>query len=46
MTKKIAVVAHAGKTLEGGLPQLRRSLAEHGVEDPMWAEVPKSREAP
>jgi diacylglycerol kinase (ATP) len=46
VTKKIAVVAHAGKTIEGGLPQLRRSLAEHGVEDPMWAEVSKSREAP
>jgi diacylglycerol kinase family enzyme len=43
---KIAVVAHAGKTIEGGLPQLRRSLAEHGVEHPMWAEVSKSREAP
>ena len=43
---KIAVVAHAGKTIEGGLPQLRRSLAEHGVEQPMWAEVSKSREAP
>ena len=28
------------------MPQLRRSLAEHGVEDPMWAEVPKSRKAP
>jgi YegS/Rv2252/BmrU family lipid kinase len=43
---KIAVVAHAGKSIEGGLPQLRRSLAEHGVEHPMWAEVSKSREAP
>jgi diacylglycerol kinase (ATP) len=43
---KVAVVAHAGKTLEGGLPELRRALARHGVDDPFWAEVPKSRKAP
>ena len=43
---RIAVVAHAGKTLEGGLPELRRTLARHGVDDPFWVEVPKSRKAP
>jgi len=43
---KVAVVAHAGKTLEGGLPQLRRTLAEAGVAEPLWVEVPKSKRAP
>ena len=43
---KVAVVAHAGKTLEGGLPQLRRALKAAGVGDPLWFEVPKSKRAP
>jgi YegS/Rv2252/BmrU family lipid kinase len=43
---KIAVIAHAGKTFGGGLPELRRELARQGVEDPLWIEVPKSRYAP
>jgi YegS/Rv2252/BmrU family lipid kinase len=43
---KIAVVAHAGKTLGGGLDELRRVLAEQGVEEPLWSEVPKSKYAP
>ena len=42
----VAVVAHAGKTLGGGLPELRRVLAAEGVQDPLWFEVPKSRKAP
>jgi diacylglycerol kinase (ATP) len=42
---KVAVIAHAGKTLGGGLPELRRELARQGVEDPLWIEVPKSRYA-
>ena len=42
----IAVIAHAGKSIEGGLPQLRRTLEEAGVEVPIWYEVPKSRKAP
>lgn len=42
----IAVIAHSGKTVDGGLPELRRVLARHGVSDPLWAEVPKSRKAP
>jgi diacylglycerol kinase (ATP) len=43
---RVAVMAHAGKTLGGGLPELRRVLARHGIEDPYWCEVPKSRKAP
>ena len=43
---KVAVVAHAGKTLGGGLPELRRVLAAAGIADPFWCEVPKSRKAP
>jgi YegS/Rv2252/BmrU family lipid kinase len=43
---RIAVVAHAGKTLGGGLDELRRVLAEQGVEEPLWSEVPKSKYAP
>jgi diacylglycerol kinase (ATP) len=43
---KVAVVAHSGKTLGGGLLELRRVLEAAGVTDPFWAEVPKSRKAP
>ncbi|HEY4347724.1 MAG TPA: diacylglycerol kinase family protein [Gaiellaceae bacterium] len=43
---KIAVVAHSGKTLGGGLLELRRLLEAEGYPDPFWAEVPKSRKAP
>jgi YegS/Rv2252/BmrU family lipid kinase len=43
---KVAVVAHAEKTLGGGLPELRRALAAAGVEDPLWYEVPKAKRAP
>ncbi len=43
---KVAVIAHAGKTLGGGLPELRRVLAAEGISDVFWAEVPKSRKAP
>ena len=43
---KVAVIAHSGKTLEGGLPELRRVLETAGVKEPFWAEVPKSRKAP
>jgi diacylglycerol kinase (ATP) len=42
----IAVVAHAGKTLGGGLTELRSVLADAGVDDPLWFEVPKSKYAP
>jgi diacylglycerol kinase (ATP) len=43
---KVAVVAHAGKTLGGGLAELRRVLEAAGIADPFWREVPKSRDAP
>ena len=42
----VAVIAHAGKTLGGGLPELRRVLDAEGVGDPLWCEVPKSKKAP
>jgi YegS/Rv2252/BmrU family lipid kinase len=43
---KVAVVAHAGKTVGGGLPELRRTLEDAGVSEPLWTEVPKSKRAP
>lgn len=42
----VAVVAHAGKTLDGGLDRLRAVLAHEGVDTPLWYEVPKSKKAP
>lgn len=42
----VAVVAHAGKTFGGGLPELRQLLADAGHPDPIWHEVNKSRKAP
>jgi diacylglycerol kinase (ATP) len=42
----IAVVAHVGKNLGGGLPELREALAREGVTDLLWYEVTKSRKAP
>jgi YegS/Rv2252/BmrU family lipid kinase len=43
---KIAVVAHTGKSLGGGLGELREVLAREGIGDPLWYEVRKSRKAP
>ena len=43
---KVAVIAHAGKTFGGGLPELRRVLDAEGIKDPIWHEVPKSKKAP
>jgi diacylglycerol kinase (ATP) len=42
----VAVVAHSRKSFGGGLPELRRILADEGVTDPRWREVKKSRRAP
>ena len=42
----IAVLAHSGKTLGGGLPELRAELARAGHSDVLWYEVPKSRKVP
>ncbi len=43
---RIAVVAHSGKVLGGGLGELRRVLAEFGIRNPAWHEVEKSKRAP
>src|SRR5215472_6604744 len=43
---RVAVVAHSGKSLGGGLRELREVLAREGVTDPLWHEVTKSRKAP
>jgi YegS/Rv2252/BmrU family lipid kinase len=42
---KVAVVAHAAKMLDGGLPELRRVLEREGVDKPLWYEVPKAKKA-
>jgi diacylglycerol kinase (ATP) len=42
----VAVIAHAGKSLGGGLGELRDVLDRHGVDGPMWFEVDKSKKAP
>jgi YegS/Rv2252/BmrU family lipid kinase len=43
---KVGVNASSGKSLGGGLLELRRALERAGVADPEWHEVPKSRKAP
>ncbi|HYT09815.1 MAG TPA: diacylglycerol kinase family protein [Mycobacteriales bacterium] len=43
---KVAVIAHQKKSLGGGLDELRRRIADEGVDDLLWYEVPKSRKAP
>jgi diacylglycerol kinase (ATP) len=42
----VAVIAHSGKSLGGGLPALRKALEKNGISDPLWHEVAKSRQAP
>jgi diacylglycerol kinase (ATP) len=42
----VAVIAHSGKTLGGGLAELRYALAREGVVNPIWHEMPKSKAAP
>ena len=42
----VAVIAHAGKSMGGGLEELRQALQKAGVSDPIWSEVPKSKYAP
>jgi YegS/Rv2252/BmrU family lipid kinase len=44
--RKIAVVAHSGKTVDGGLDELRRRITDEGVDKLLWYEVPKSKKAP
>jgi YegS/Rv2252/BmrU family lipid kinase len=43
--KTVAVIAHSGKTLGGGLEELRTVLLRAGVTDPLWFEVSKSKRA-
>ena len=45
-TPDVAVVAHCRKSFGGGLPELRKVLAQEGITDPLWHEVKKSRRAP
>jgi diacylglycerol kinase (ATP) len=42
----VGILAHSGKTLGGGLGELRKTLASYGIDDPLWREVPKSRFVP
>ncbi len=42
----LGVVAHAEKTVGGGLEELRAALADAGHADPPWVEVNRSRKAP
>ena len=42
----VAVIAHAGKSMGGGLEELRQVLASRAWTDPFWSEVPKSKYAP
>jgi diacylglycerol kinase (ATP) len=42
----VAVIAHQNKNLDGGLEELRQVLADRGFPDPLWYEIPKSRDAP
>jgi diacylglycerol kinase (ATP) len=44
--RNVAVVAHERKTLDGGLDELRRRIADEGVHRLDWHQVPKSRKAP
>ena len=43
---RVAVIAHTGKTLGGGLDELRTLISTERDDDPLWYEVPKSRKAP
>jgi YegS/Rv2252/BmrU family lipid kinase len=42
----VGVVAHAGKSIGGGLRELRAALERDGVTDPIWYEVDKTKRAP
>ena len=42
----VAVLAHTGKSMGGGLPELRAVLASEGFAEPVWYEVSKSKKAP
>ncbi len=42
----VAVLAHAAKSLDGGLPALRQTLSSYGFDDPPWVEVTKAKRIP
>ena len=42
----VAVIAHTRKQLGGGLAELREVLRAHGIDEPLWYEVLKSKQAP
>ncbi|MDP9791742.1 YegS/Rv2252/BmrU family lipid kinase [Catenuloplanes nepalensis] len=42
----VAVIAHARKTLGGGLDELRKLLTDEIHDELIWYEVPKSKKAP
>lgn len=42
---RVAVIAHSGKTIGGGLEELRAVLERAGHPDPLWFEVAKSADA-
>ena len=44
--KQVAVIAHAGKSMGGGLEELRRRSREPASTIRSWSEVPKSKYAP
>lgn len=43
---KIAVIAHTGKSFDGGLPALRDGLRQRGQKNVAWYQVSKSRKLP
>jgi diacylglycerol kinase (ATP) len=43
---RVAVIAHQGKTIGGGLDELRKLIAVERTDEVIWYEVPKSRNAP
>jgi diacylglycerol kinase (ATP) len=43
---RVAVIAHTGKTLGGGLDELRTLISAERVDELLWYEVPKSSKAP
>ena len=42
----VGVIAHSSKTLGAGLGALRTLLSEHGITDPLWREVPRTKFVP
>jgi YegS/Rv2252/BmrU family lipid kinase len=42
----VAVIAHTGKSLDGGLDELRSAITGYGVDELLWHEVSKSKKAP